>query len=62
MEAVTRKSYPSILTDGQWALIEILIPAARPAGRPRGVPMREVVNALLYLNRSGWQAGLTHQT
>lgn len=55
MEAVSRKAYPSDLTDEQWELIEILIPAAKPGGRPRGAPMREVVNALLYLNRSGCQ-------
>ena len=55
MEAMLRKAYPSDLTNEQWELIEILIPAARPGGRPRGTPMRDVVIALLYLNRSGCQ-------
>jgi putative transposase len=55
MEAVARKSYPSDVTDEQWELIEIAIPAARPGGQPREVSMREVINAMLYINRSGCQ-------
>lgn len=50
-----RKAYPSDLTDAQWELLEGLIPAALPGGRPRGTDMREVVNAILYLTRSGCQ-------
>jgi putative transposase len=48
-----RKPYPSDLTDEQWRLIEPLIPPAKPGGRPRKVDVREVVNGILYLNRSG---------
>ena len=55
MENVARKPYPSDVTDEQWELIELVIPAAKPGGRPRGVEMREVINAMLYLNRSGCQ-------
>ena len=52
-----RKAYPSDLTDAQWAIIEPLIPAPRynRGGRPRELDMREVLNTLLYLNRSGCQ-------
>jgi putative transposase len=50
-----RKPYPSDLSDAQWELISHLIPPAKPGGRPRGVDMREVINALLYLERSGCQ-------
>ena len=49
-----RKAYPSDLTDDQWALIEPHIPVF-DVGRPRDVDMREVLNAILYLNRSGCQ-------
>jgi transposase len=49
-----RKPYPSDLTDQQWAIIEPLIPV-NAVGRPRTVDMREVVNAIFYLNRSGCQ-------
>src|SRR3954468_11021872 len=50
--------YPSDVTDEQWPLIEPHLPAARPGGRPRKTPLREVVNAILYLNREGctWRA------
>jgi len=50
---MTWTSYPSDLTDEQWALIEPLIPKPLPGGRPRSVEMRKVVNAILYVNRSG---------
>ena len=49
-----RKPYPSDLTDAQWDIIGPLIPVFA-VGRPREVDMREVVNAILYLNRSGCQ-------
>jgi putative transposase len=53
--AATRKPYPSDLTDAQWAILEPLIPSAKHGGRPREVDMREIVNAMLYLNRTGCQ-------
>ena len=49
-----RKPYPSDLTDEQWAIIEPLIPVHK-VGRPRTNDMREVLNAIFYLNRSGCQ-------
>ncbi len=49
-----RKAYPSDLTDEQWAILEPLIPVPT-VGRPRINDMREVLNAILYLNRSGCQ-------
>lgn len=55
MDVAQRKAYPSDLTDEQWALIEPLIPASKPGGRPREVNMREVLNTILYLNRTGCQ-------
>jgi putative transposase len=52
-----RKAYPSDLTDAQWTILAPLIPAPRNTGggRPRELDMREVLNTLLYLNRSGCQ-------
>jgi putative transposase len=49
-----RKPYPSDLTDEQWAIIEPLIPVHK-VGRPRTNDIREVLNAILYVNRSGCQ-------
>src|SRR5262245_39251884 len=53
-----RKPYPTDLNDAQWALLEPWIPPPRPGGRPRKTNMREVVNAIFYLNRQGctWRA------
>jgi putative transposase len=48
-----RKRYPSDLTDGQWQKIERMIPPAKPGGRRREVEMREVLNGIFYLLRSG---------
>jgi putative transposase len=50
-----RKPYPTDLTDEQWQLIEPLLPPAKPGGRPRKTDLREVLNALFYLNRAGCQ-------
>jgi transposase len=47
------KRYPSDLTDDEWAVIAPLMPAASRIGRPRGVDLREVINAIRYLARSG---------
>lgn len=44
-----RKSYPTDLTDEQWAMLEPLIPAAKVGGHPRTVNMREVINAIFYI-------------
>jgi putative transposase len=54
----SRKAYPSDLTNEQWAIVEPLIPPAKQSprgGRPREVDMREVLNTIFYLNRSGCQ-------
>jgi putative transposase len=50
---MSRKPYPTDLTDEQWDLLRPLLPAARPGGRPRSVDLREVLNALLYVLRTG---------
>jgi putative transposase len=47
------RSYPSDLSDWQWQLIYRFIPPARGGGRPRTTDTRQVLNALLYLTRSG---------
>jgi putative transposase len=46
--------YPSDVTDEQWALIEPLIPVY-PGGRPRTTDVRDVLDAILYLLRTGCQ-------
>ena len=55
MDVPARRAYPSDLTNEQWGIIEPLIPAAKHGGRPREVNMREVINTIFYLNRTGCQ-------
>src|ERR1700752_1504051 len=50
-----RKAYPTDLTDDQWQALEALIPPEKPLGCHRSVDMREVINTILYLNRTGCQ-------
>jgi transposase len=45
---------PSDVTDEQWTLIEPLIPVY-PGGRPRKTDVRDVLDAILYLLRTGCQ-------
>ena len=45
--------YPSDLTDEQWALVEPLLPASATGGRPEKHSRRDIVDAILYLLRTG---------
>lgn len=47
------KSYCTDLTDGQWELLQPLIPKAKKGGRPRIVDMRGVINGIFYVLVSG---------
>jgi transposase len=51
----TRQPYPSDLTDREWAQVERFVPAPKPGGRPAKYQRREIVNALLYVDRTGCQ-------
>ena len=42
------KPYSTDLSDEQWAILEPLLPARLPDGRPREVSLREVLNAIFY--------------
>jgi transposase len=50
--------YPSDMSDAEWALVEPMIPPGRRGGRPRGVNLCEVLNAIFYVLATGcqWQA------
>src|SRR5690348_18384095 len=47
--------YPSDLTDAQWQVMAVYLPAERPGrrGRPRIWPRRRIIEAILYLDRTG---------
>ena len=48
-----RRRYPSGLTGEQWKLIEPLLPAVNRGGRPEKHPRRAIVDAILYVVRTG---------
>lgn len=50
-------SYPSDLSDTQWTLLESVLTAARASarGRPVGIGMRHVMNAIFYVVKTGCQ-------
>ena len=50
-----RIPYPSDLTGPQWAQVSRFIPAPKKGGRPAKYDRREIVNALLYVARTGCQ-------
>src|SRR5579859_3915800 len=48
-----RPNYPSDLTDAEWQWLQDVIPEETGGGRHRDTDMRQVVNGILYLLRSG---------
>ena len=52
MRSSSPDRYPSDLTDEQWALIEPMVPL-RSGGRPAIHRRRRIVEAILYVNRTG---------
>ena len=55
---MTRRTYPTDLTDAQWQAVAHLVPQPKPGGRPARHARREIVNAVLYQTRNGgtWRA------
>ena len=47
------KRYPTDLTDEEWVRIEPLMPKPPKRGRKIGVDLREMLNAIRYMARSG---------
>ena len=50
-----RTSYPSDVSDAEWAILEPELYPQRATGRPPTVDRREVVNAIYYVLRTGCQ-------
>ena len=49
----TREAYLSDVTDAEWFQLESLIPTVKPGGRPGKYDRREIVNGILYHERTG---------
>jgi len=48
-----KKPYSTDLSDAEWSYLEPHLPAPRAIGRPRLYPLREIINAVFYVVRSG---------
>ena len=48
-----RERYPTDLTDEQWEELKGIVPEAKPGPQPQIHSRREIVNAILYVARSG---------
>jgi putative transposase len=48
-----RKAYQTDLSNAEWSYIEPHLPAPRAPGRPRLHPLREILDAIFYIVRSG---------
>jgi transposase len=47
------RRYPSDLTDAQWEIIKAMLPLPKWTGRPQKHPRRAVIDAILYVVRTG---------
>jgi putative transposase len=55
MITIQRQAYQSDLKDQEWTKIEPFFPMSPQKGRPQEWPLREIINAILYLLRTGCQ-------
>ncbi len=55
---MTRKAYPTDVSDAEWGIIQPLLPRPQHIGRPREVDLREVINGIFYVLHEGctWRA------
>ena len=50
-----RRAYPSDLSDAEYAVLRPHVPTPRPRGRPWRWPVREILDAVFYIVRTGAQ-------
>ena len=48
-----RKAYQTDLSDAEWSCLESHLPVPKANGRPRLYPLREILDAIFYVVRSG---------
>lgn len=53
-----RRKYSTDLRDDEWKILEPMIPPEKKGGRPREQDMREIINAINYVSRTGCAWGL----
>ena len=48
-----RRAYQTDLSDAEWSYVEPHLPTPKAPGRPRLHPLREILDAIFYIARSG---------
>ncbi len=48
-----RRAYQSDLSDAEWSCLESHLPSPKATGRPRIYPLREILDAIFYVLKSG---------
>jgi putative transposase len=48
-----RQTYPTDLSDQEWILLQPFVATPESRGRPRSVDLREILNAIFYILKSG---------
>jgi putative transposase len=52
---MSTKRYPTDTTDAQWKILNSLFPPQTGRGRPRKVDLRQIIDGIFYISRSGCQ-------
>ena len=47
------RTYSTDTSDAEWRIVEPLIPAPKPGGRPAHIDRRDIVDAIFYVKRGG---------
>lgn len=55
IENPRRKAYKSDLSDAEWVILKPLLPTPKGFGHPIEVDLREILNAIFYVQRTGCQ-------
>src|SRR5215212_4860821 len=50
-----RKAYPADLSDAEWSRLQSCLPTPKAQGRPRTHSLRDILNAIFYVLKSGCQ-------
>ncbi|MCK7576137.1 MAG: transposase [Chromatiales bacterium] len=55
LEKDSSRKYPSDISDEEWEIVESIFEELEPytTGRPRSSDLREILNAIFYLNKTG---------
>jgi putative transposase len=54
-QTMPQSRYNSDVSDREWGILKVLLPADNPTGRPRQYSLRRIINGIFYVTRTGCQ-------